>query len=228
MVTRPALWRRVRPGLAQPRAARRRHEGWRRHRQGAERRPRRLARGLGAVPRRRRLCLARRAARRDRRREPRGRGLRASEPRSSGPRSGWCSAAATTTGSTSPAGTRCARRAKGSLGRRPQADDALADPAPRPGRRDGPRHAEAGRVHAPADREQLLARAGGLRALLRLGHHHHRGRDDRPGLPRDRAQPGLCRCRRRRWQAFTGETAVLEGDDRSFADIAAQRARQAA
>ena len=46
------------------------------HRQGAERRPRRLARGLGAVPRRRRLRLARRAARGDRRREPGGRRLR--------------------------------------------------------------------------------------------------------------------------------------------------------
>jgi DNA modification methylase len=32
----------------------------------------------------------------------------------------------------------------------------------------------------------------------------------------------------RRWEAFTGVTAVLEGDDRSFADIAAHRARQAA
>ena len=32
----------------------------------------------------------------------------------------------------------------------------------------------------------------------------------------------------RRWEAFTGATAVLEADDRSFPDIAAQRARQAA
>ena len=69
---RSALWRRVRPVLAE--------QGRRgldpAHRQGAERRPRRLARGLGAVPRRRRLRLARRAACGDRRREPRGRRLR--------------------------------------------------------------------------------------------------------------------------------------------------------
>ena len=52
----------------------------------------------------------------------------------------------------------------GPLGRRPQADDALG--RSRTGSRDRPRHPEAGRVHAPADREQLLARPGGLRALL--------------------------------------------------------------
>ena len=43
---------------------------------------------------------------------------------------------------------------QGPLGRRPQADHALADLQPRPGRRDGPRHPEAGRVHAPADPQQ--------------------------------------------------------------------------
>ena len=43
---------------------------------------------------------------------------------------------------------------QGTLGRRPQADHALADLQPRPGRRDGPRHPEAGRVHAPADPQQ--------------------------------------------------------------------------
>ena len=50
------------------------------HRQGAERRPGRLARGLGAVPRRGRLCLARRAARGHGRREPRGLRLRHPQP----------------------------------------------------------------------------------------------------------------------------------------------------
>ena len=43
-----------------------------------------------------------------------------------------------------------------------------------------PRHPKAGRMHAPADREQLLARPGGLRAVLRIGHHDHRRRDDGP------------------------------------------------
>ena len=73
---RSALRGGVRPELAQP--GRRRHD--QAHRQGAERRPRRLARGLGAVPRRRRLRLARRAACDDRRREPRGRRLRHPQP----------------------------------------------------------------------------------------------------------------------------------------------------
>ena len=45
------------------------------------------------------------------------------------------------------------------LERRPQADDALADRQPRPGRRYRARHAEAGGVHAPADREQLVSPA---------------------------------------------------------------------
>ena len=48
---------------------------------------------------------------------------------------------------------------QGPLGRRPQADHALADLQPRPGRRDRPRHAEAGRVHAPADPQQQLSPA---------------------------------------------------------------------
>jgi hypothetical protein len=30
----------------------------------------------------------------------------------------------------------------------------------------------------------------------------------------------------RRWQETTGEVAVLEGDDRSFADVAALRAKE--
>ena len=60
-------------------------------------------------------------------------------------------------------------KAQGPLERRPQADHALADPQPRPGRQDRARHAEAGGVHAPADAEQQLARPGGLRAVLRIG-----------------------------------------------------------
>ena len=59
------------------------------HRQGAERRPRRLARSLGAVPGRRRLRLAWSSACDDGRREPGGRRIRHSVARSSGRRSGW-------------------------------------------------------------------------------------------------------------------------------------------
>lgn len=32
----------------------------------------------------------------------------------------------------------------------------------------------------------------------------------------------------KRWQAFTGETAILDGDGRSFEDVASDRAREAA
>ena len=73
----------------------------------------------------------------------------------------------------------------------------LANFQPRPGRRHRPRHPETGRVHAPADPEQQLARPGGLRAVHGVGHHADRSRDHRPGLPRDRAEPGLRRRGRR-------------------------------
>ena len=44
------------------------------------------------------------------------------------------------------------------------------------------RHAEAGGVHAAADRQQLVARAGRLRSLRRLRHDDHRRRDDRDAV----------------------------------------------
>ncbi len=86
---------------------------------------------------------------------------------------------------------------QGPLGRGPEADDALADPEQGSGCRDGPWHTEAGRVHAPADPQQQLPRPGGLRALHGIGNDADRGRDHGAGLPRDRAQPGLRRCRDR-------------------------------
>ena len=52
---RSALWRELRSGLAEPARA----ERQRRRRAASQRRSRGLARRLGAVPRRRRLCLAR-------------------------------------------------------------------------------------------------------------------------------------------------------------------------
>ena len=51
---------------------------------------------------------------------------------------------------------------QGALGRRPQADHALAGLQPRPGRGHCSRDAKARRVHAPADPEQLQPRPGGL------------------------------------------------------------------
>ena len=86
MVTDPPYGVDYDPGLAQPG----RGVADEAHRQGAERRPGRLARGLGAVSRRRRLCLARRAACDHRGREPDRLRLRDPHRRSSGPRSGWC------------------------------------------------------------------------------------------------------------------------------------------
>ena len=170
------------------------------HGQGAERRPGGLARGLGAVPRRGRLRLARRAARHHRGREPHRLRLRDPVARSSGRRSGWCSPAATTTGSTSPL-VRGAGEGQGPLERRPQADDALEHPEPRPGRRDGARHPEAGRGDAAADAQQQLARSGGVRAVLRIRDEPDRRRDLRPRLALDGARPGL---RRRRRPALAG------------------------
>ncbi len=76
------------------------------HRQGAERPPRRLARGLGAVPGRGGLRLARCAARHHRRREPHGLRLRHPLADHLGQGAAGALAAATTTGSTSPASTR--------------------------------------------------------------------------------------------------------------------------
>ena len=78
-------------------------------------------------------------------------------------------------------------------------------------------------MHAAADREQLLARPGGLRAVLRIGHHHHRRRDDRPVCHAHRAAAAYVDVAVQRWQAFTGETATLDGDGRRLPTVAAER-----
>src|SRR6202007_3129556 len=91
-----------------------------------------------------------------------------------GPKTTSRSAAAITTASTSRAGTWCARVEHRVLGRRPFSDDVVADRQKfEIGNR--PRHAKAGRVHAPADREQCVARAGGLRAVQPLRAAAHIG-----------------------------------------------------
>ena len=129
MATDPPYGVNYDPGVAQQGRA----VGDEAHRQGAERRPGRLARGLGAVPRRGRLRLARRAARHHRRREPRG--LRLRHPLADHLGQGAAGA--------QPRRLPLAARAlllrgedrrEGPLERRPQADHALADPEPRPGR----------------------------------------------------------------------------------------------
>ena len=115
--------------------------------------------------------------------------------RSSGTRAGWSSAAATITGSTKRAGTPSAK-AKPAIGMAADRVDGVGYPQAA-SIRDRSQHAEAGRVHEAADREQLLARPGGLRAVQRIRHDHHRRRDHRPVLPRDRADAAVRRCRGR-------------------------------
>jgi len=109
-------------------------------RQGAQRRPCRLARGVGAVSRRRRLCLAWRSSCKHRGGEPRS--LRLCHPLSdhlgqdpAGDRPRRLSLAAR-------ARLVCRQEGQqGSLGRRSQADHRLADSAPQ--ERQRPRHAKA-------------------------------------------------------------------------------------
>ena len=91
-------------------------------------------------------------------------------------------------------------------------DDPLVDPEPGPGRRHRPWHPEAGRVHAPADPEQLQPRPGGLRAVLRIGDDAHCRRDDGAGLPRGGARPGL---RGRGGAALAGVHGQVGGADGS-------------
>ena len=124
-------------------------------RQGRQRRPGRLARGLGAVPRRGRLRLACRPLRQHRAGLAGSRRLRG--PRADHLGQGPLCAQPRPLSLAARALLVCGAR-HGALDRRPQAIDAVADPGPR-GRRPRPRHAEAGRVHEAADREQLLARA---------------------------------------------------------------------
>ena len=66
-----------------------------------------------------------------------------------------------------------------------------------------------------------LARPGGLRAVCRLGHHDHRGRDDRPRLSRHRDRSGL---RRRRGAALAG-LHRRAGDARRWPQLRGGRGR---
>jgi len=89
----------------------------------------------------------------------------------------------------------CVRQGKtGHWVGRAEPDHGLADTPPQ--ERYRPRDAEAGRVHEAADGEQLVGRPGSVRALLGVGDHHHRGGDDGSVLSGNRAEPGLCGCRR--------------------------------
>jgi hypothetical protein len=114
------------------------------------------------------------------------------------------------------------------LGRRPQADDALADPGPGPGRGDGARDAEAGRAHAPAHAENSSPGQAIYDPVPRLG-------DQCPaaetcgrtclGLELSRAYMDIIV---ERWRGFTGGEATLDGDGRAFADVRDERTAAAA
>ena len=114
------------------------------------------------------------------------------------------------------------------LVRRPQADDAVADRQPRPGCRDDPRHAEAGRVHEPADREQQRPGQAVYEPFCGSGTTIIAAEMSGPGVPRDRAVPAYVDVAVQRWQAFTGEQAVLDGEHASFAAVSASRWRKEA
>ena len=102
-----------------------------RHGQGAERRPRRLARGLGAVPRRCRLCLARRAA--CRARSPRASRRRASPIRAQiiWDKTRLVIGRGDYHWQHEPAWYAVRQGQDRALVRRPQADHGVGDPAPR-------------------------------------------------------------------------------------------------
>ena len=187
MVTRSALWRELRPGLAQ----RSRRRGARpAHRQGAERRPRRLARGLGAVPRRCRLCLARRAARADGGREPGGRRLR--HPLAD--HLGQGAAGARPRRLPLAARALLVRRPQGRhrpLEGRPQADDALGHPAAATRRGDG--HGTQKPVECMRRPMQNNSSPGQAvyEPFCGSRHHAHRRRDDAaaPASPSSSTRP---------------------------------------
>ena len=216
---RPALWRELRPRLAQPRRGLRDEAD----RPGDERRPGRLARGLGPVSRRRRVRLAWRAARRERRREPPCLGLRRPQPDHLEQGAAGALAAATTTGSTSPAGTRCGgrRRATGTAtGSRPRSGTSRA--ATRTPRRcTAPRS----RSSACAGRSSTTRR----RARRCTSPSPDRGRrSSRPRPPGGAATPwsstrpmSTSRCCAGR--IFPARQATLEADGRSFAEVAEER-----
>jgi hypothetical protein len=83
-----------------------------------------------------------------------------------------------------------------SLAGEPQGVDGLGHPEAAEVR-DGPLHAEAGRVHGAPDPQQFEAGRSGLRPVPRLRHHDNRGGAGRPRLLRSRAEPGLLRRDRR-------------------------------
>ena len=81
------------------------------------------------------------------------------------------------------------------------------------------RHAEAGRVHASANREQFIPRPGGLRAVLGIRDHDHRGRDTGRSCHAIELLGQYVDVAVERWQAFTGDTARLERDGKTFAAV---------
>ena len=112
---------------------------------------------------------------------------------------------------------------QGALGRRPQADDALADLQPRPGRRDGPRHPEAGRVHAPADPQQPQPGQAVYEPFMGSGTTLIAAETTGRVCLGIELNPAYVDVAVERWQRFTGKAAVLDGSGESFDDLAGSR-----
>ena len=115
------------------------------------------------------------------------------------------------------------RKGPAELDRRPQAIDAVADPCPR-GRR-ATSHGTQKPVECmkrPIENNSSPGQAD-LRAVQRVRHDHHCGRDDGPLLPRHRADAAV---RRRRGRALAGvhRRGRHAGARRApFAEVAAER-----
>ncbi len=103
-------------------------------------------------------------------------------------------------------------RGHGPLVRRPQADHPVADRQPGPGRRDGARHPEAGRVHAPADGEQLVSPGQAVyEPFSGSGTTLIAAEQSGRSCHAIELSPAYVDVAVLRWQAFTGQEAVLEG-----------------
>ena len=202
---RPALWRGYDPAWRN-RAGRRRYQA---HRQGRRTttvptgaRPGRCSRATSPMSGTAR-CMPRRWPRAWRPAASR------SARRSSGPRTGWSSAAATITGSTSPAGMPSGAAGIGpaTASRRRSGRSAST----RPGRRDGPRHPEAGRMHAAADREQQQPGQAVYEPFCGSGTTIIAAEMTGRVCHAIELNPVYVDVAVRRWQAFTGQAAMPGG-----------------
>src|ERR1019366_2968051 len=94
-------------------------------------------------------------------------------------------------------------------------------------RSDGPRHAEARRDTAAADSQSHASGRGLLRPVPGQRQHADRSREQRADLYGMDIDPSYVDVAVLRWQRYTGQSAVLDGDGRTFEEIARVRGRNA-